>query len=79
MTNNAFMRRSSPLHISPKDIYTKYTPMGFVNFKLEGRGNIFPDLAEQYVYYMAKPEYRDIVRYNLLCTGAAAAGSGRQI
>lgn len=79
MNNNAFMRRSSPLHISPKDIYTKYAPMGFVNFKLEGRGNIFPDLAEQYVYYMAKPEYRDIVRYNLLCTAATAAGSGRQV
>lgn len=35
------------------------------------------DPAEQYVYYMAKPEYRDIVRYNLLCAAAAAAGSGR--
>lgn len=78
MNKNAFLRRNSPLHISPKDIYTKYIPMGYKNFKLEGRGNIFPDLAEQYVYYMAKPEYRDIVRYNLLCSAAAAAGSGRQ-
>lgn len=79
MKNNAFTRRNSPLHVSPQAIYTKYVPMGYNNFKLEGRGNIFPDLAEQYVYYMAKPEYRDIVRYNLLCAAAAAAGSGRMV
>lgn len=77
MHNNAFTRRKSPLHVSPQAIYTKYAPMGFSNFKLEGRGNSFPDLAEQYVYYMVKPEYCDIVRYNLLCTAAAVAGSGR--
>lgn len=77
MKNNAFTRRNSPLHVSPQAIYTKYVPMGYNNFKLEGRGNSFPDLAEQYVYYMVKPEYRDIVRYNLLCAAAAAAGSGR--
>ncbi|MBP1548308.1 MAG: hypothetical protein J6A37_17125 [Oscillospiraceae bacterium] len=78
MSNNAFMRRNSSLHISPKAIIEKYAPMGFENYKLEGRGNIFPDLAEQYVYYMAKPEYRDAVRYNLLCAAASAAGSGRR-
>ena len=46
MKNNAFTRRNSPLHVSPQAIYTKYVPMGYNNFKLEGRGNIFPDLAE---------------------------------
>lgn len=70
MKQNAFTRRSLPLHVTPEDIYTKYVPMGFSNFKIEGRGRNFPDLAEQYVYYMARPEYRDIVRYNLIRTAA---------
>lgn len=79
MKNNAFTRRSSALHISPEAIYSKYVPMGFTNFKLEGRGNSFADLIEQYVYYLAKPEYRDAVRYNLMCSAASMAGSGRQV
>lgn len=79
MHNNAYTRRSSPLNITPEDIYGKYVPMGFVNFKLEGRGGSFADLIEQYVYYLAKPEYKDAVRYNLMCSAAAAAGSGRTV
>lgn len=77
MKNNAFTRRKSPLNITPEDIFSRYAPMGFGSFKLEGRGNNYVDLAEQYVYYLAKPQYRDIVRYNLLAAAAYAAGSGR--
>lgn len=78
MRNTAFSRRNSPTHISPNDIYNNYAPMGFENFKIEGRGNNYIDLAEQYVYYFAKPQYRDLVRYNLLVSVASAAGSGRR-
>ncbi len=79
MHNNAFTVRKSPLHVSPDAIFGKYAHMGFVNFKLEGRGNSFADLIEQYTYYFAKPEYRDNVRYALNCTAAAMAGSGRTV
>lgn len=57
--------RSYETHISPDDIWNKYAPMGFTNFKLEGRtANLFI-LIEQYAYYFAKPEHRDMVRFLL--------------
>ncbi len=62
----AFTRRHSELHITPEEIFGKYTDMGFENFALEGRGGNSVDLAEQYVYYMVKPEFKDAVRYSLL-------------
>ncbi|MBQ8568850.1 MAG: hypothetical protein IJ446_06505 [Oscillospiraceae bacterium] len=53
-------------HIKPEDIYEKYVPMGYENFKIEGRS--VPDLnvLENYVYYMVKPEFKDKVRLELL-------------
>ena len=44
-------------HISPDDIWNKYVPMGFSNFKIEGRTFDIFNLIEQYLYYMVKPEY----------------------
>lgn len=53
-------------HIKPEDIYNKYVPMGFSNFKIEGRP--LPDITvlESYMYYMAKPQYRDEARLYIL-------------
>jgi len=63
---NSFEIRKLPTHVSPDDIWGKYMPMGFEQFKLEGRtaGRIF--LTENYLYYMAKPECRDEARLMLL-------------
>lgn len=49
-------------HIRPDDLYSKYVPMGYSNFKIEGRP--LPDLAvlESYIYYMVKPEYQNEAR-----------------
>lgn len=44
----------------------KYLEMGFNNFKIEGRMVHPANVIESYVYYMVKPEYRDIVRLELL-------------
>lgn len=57
---------SLPTHISPEMIYEKYAPMGFNQFKIEGR--TIPDiaLAENYIYYMIRPEYKDTARLELL-------------
>ena len=52
-------------YISPEDIWDKYVPMGFNNFKIEGRTMHPLNVIESYVYYMAKPEYKDIVRLKL--------------
>lgn len=53
-------------YISPEAIIEKYLPMGFKNFKIEGRSA--PDIAllETYILYMTKPEYRDKARFELL-------------
>lgn len=52
-------------HITSENLHTKYVPMGFSQFKIEGR-TIHPlNVIESYVYYMAKPEYKDIVRLEL--------------
>lgn len=55
-----------PTHISPDAIYEKYVPMGYNQFKIEGR--TIPDisLAETYVYYMIKPEFKDRARLELI-------------
>lgn len=52
--------------IGPDAIWERYVPMGFSNFKIEGRtANIF-DLVETYVYYLIKPEYQGETRILLL-------------
>ena len=50
-------------HISPDEIWGKYIPMGFEQFKIEGRTYATLNLLEHYMYYMAKPEYRNQARF----------------
>ena len=54
-------------HITPEDIWEKYVPMGFEQFKIEGRTIELFNLIEHYMYYMAKPETRDEARLLLNC------------
>jgi hypothetical protein len=53
-------------HITPEDLYGRYVPAGFRNFKLEGRSLPDIDVLETYIYYLVKPEHRDQVRLELL-------------
>ncbi|HAG14033.1 MAG TPA: hypothetical protein DCG49_09255 [Ruminococcus sp.] len=53
-------------HITPDEIWNTYIPMGFEQFKIEGRSFSIFNLIEHYLYYMAKPECRDEARYELL-------------
>ncbi len=52
-------------HVSPQAIFEKYVPMGYENFKIEGRMVHPADILESYVYYMVKPEHRDAVRLKM--------------
>ncbi len=52
----------NPAFISVKDIREKYIPMGFSNFKIEGRGLGNALLLEFLLHYMTKPEYQINVR-----------------
>lgn len=65
-TRNLFEIRDLSTNIKPDDIWDKYLPMGFNQFKIEGRTAWLFNLIETYVYYMAKPEYADVARYTLI-------------
>ena len=52
----------NPAFISIQDIQQIYLPMGFTNFKLEGRGLGSAILLEFILYYMTKPEHQLEVR-----------------
>ena len=65
-TRNIFDVRDLSTNIKPDDIWEKYLPMGFNQFKIEGRTAWLFNLIETYVYYMAKPEFADKARYTLI-------------
>ncbi|MBO4759444.1 MAG: hypothetical protein J5505_05235, partial [Spirochaetaceae bacterium] len=52
----------NPAFIGVQDIQNTYMPMGFSNFKLEGRGLGSAIVLEFLLYYMTKPEYQLNVR-----------------
>ncbi len=62
---NIFAIKDLRTHISPEAIWEKYLPMGFSQFKIEGRTASVPNLIETYMYYMAAPEHRDEARFAL--------------
>lgn len=49
-------------YISCDAVYNKYLPMGFSNFKIEGRTYTHKEMLEEYIKYMVKPECADEVR-----------------
>ncbi len=53
-------------HISPDSIENNYLPMGFSQFKLEGRTIDDIHMLEMYVYYLVRPEFRDTARLEML-------------
>ena len=52
----------NPGFISTEDIRNVYLPMGFSNFKIEGRGLGSALVLEFLLYYMVKPEYQIHIR-----------------
>ena len=54
--------KQNPAFIGIRDIQETYLPMGFTNFKLEGRGLGSAIVLEFLLYYMTKPEYQLKVR-----------------
>lgn len=56
---------TNPGFISLEEIKNVYLPMGFSNFKIEGRGLGSALILEFLLYYMTKPEYQIHVREEL--------------
>ncbi len=63
---NLFEIKNLSTHITPDDIYNKYLPMGFNQFKIEGRTSSVLNLMETYFYYMVKPEFADEARFTFM-------------
>ena len=64
--------QSYSTYIAPETIWEKYVPMGFNNFKIEGRtANLF-SLVETYCHYLIRPEYQGQTRILLLNNLAAS-------
>lgn len=64
-----FTRKSNKeysTYIKPDDVWEKYVPMGFTNFKLEGRNSSVFSAIENCCSYLAKPEYKEDVRLIIL-------------
>lgn len=55
----------NPGFISVKDIKETYMPMGFTNFKIEGRSLGSALILEFLLYYLTKPEYQIHVREHM--------------
>lgn len=66
MAKTLYQTVNSPVHISPEAIYEKYVPMGYSNFKIEGRSVPDVNILENYIYYMVKPEHKNEVRLDIL-------------
>lgn len=60
----------NPAFISSGDIQDIYLPMGFSNFKIEGRGLGSALVLEFLLYYMTKPEYQLSVREKIYLDSA---------
>ena len=52
----------NPGFIGTADIQERYLPLGFSNFKLEGRGLGSALVLEFLLYYLTRPEYQIHVR-----------------
>jgi len=59
--------KKRPAFISKEEIKT-YTDMGYVNFKLVGRGLPKEMVIDSYMYYLVMDEYRDEIRSKLINT-----------
>lgn len=62
-----------PMVIHNDELYDYYyKELGFHHFKIEGRVIGKAGLIEGYLYYLIKPEYKEIVRFNLFGEGIKA-------
>ena len=60
----------NPGFIGIADIQNTYLPMGFSNFKIEGRGLGSALILEFLLYYLTKPDYQLRVREEIYLDNA---------
>ena len=63
---NVYTIQGFSSYVSPEAIWEKYVPMGFRNFKIEGRSDNMFVVLEAYIHYLIKPEFQGPVRLMML-------------
>lgn len=58
-------RNANPAIIKVDELYNEYYNVGFRNFKIVGRSVPMINVIESYAIYLAKPEFKEEVRYQL--------------
>lgn len=69
----------NPGFIGTNDIQDIYLPMGFSNFKIEGRSLGSAIVLEFLLYYMTKPEYHINVREKYILTACWICSECRHV
>jgi collagenase-like PrtC family protease len=67
MCNSIYNTLDYETRILPDEVYDTYVPMGFKQFKIEGRYANNAIIIDKIAQYMAKPEHRDQVRLDMSC------------
>lgn len=62
--STAFFRHepNHPVILTNDDVRRMHDEYGFENFKIVGRGVVFATVLEALVYYLVRPEYREVVK-----------------
>ena len=64
--DNPYKVRKNINYVSAAEVWETYVPMGFSNFKLEGRTDNAFFVVDNYVEYLCVPEAKDEARYTML-------------
>lgn len=63
---NVYTIKDFCTYVSPEAIWEKYVPMGFTNFKIEGRSDDAFVVIEALTHYLIKPEYQGLARLTVI-------------
>lgn len=61
-----YQNTDNPTLLTPEKVFETLVPMGFENFRIEGRWSSPLSVLDTYLNYLAKPEYRDQLRLTYL-------------
>ncbi|MDR0984434.1 MAG: hypothetical protein LBL93_05460 [Ruminococcus sp.] len=65
-TQNPFSACKRTTFITRDKLWNDLVPAGYTNFKIEGRANSVFTVLEYYLYYLAKDEFKDEARFDIM-------------
>jgi hypothetical protein len=65
-TQNPFSACKRKTFVTREKLWNEIVPAGYANFKIEGRANSIFTVLEYYLYYLAKDEFKDEIRFDIM-------------